>query len=65
MLLIRDTELDSDRQSDPRLSTVEQHQLTFFVAAFSMLAKLAQADGRVKKEEIDSIERLHAKGSAG
>jgi DnaJ like chaperone protein len=39
-----------------RLSRVEQHQLTFFVAAFSMLAKLAQADGRVSKAEIDSIE---------
>jgi DnaJ like chaperone protein len=39
-----------------RLSSVEQHQLTFFVAAFSMLAKLAQADGRVTQEEIDSIE---------
>ena len=41
-----------------RLSTIEQHQLTFFVAAFSMLAKLAQADGRVSKAEIDSIERF-------
>jgi DnaJ like chaperone protein len=49
------TELDS-AGTGPRLSTVEHHQLTFFVAAFSMLAKLAQADGRVKKEEIDSIE---------
>lgn len=39
-----------------RLSSVEQHQLTFFVAAFSMLAKLAQSDGRVSQEEIDSIE---------
>jgi DnaJ like chaperone protein len=39
-----------------RLSTIEQHQLTFFVAAFSMLAKLARADGKVTKEEIDSIE---------
>lgn len=49
------TELDAagGRQ---RLSTVEHHQLTFFVAAFSMLAKLAQADGQVKKEEIDSIQ---------
>ncbi len=52
-----------------RLSTVEHHQLTFFVAAFSMLAKLAQADGRVTREEIDSIEafmtrdlRLDAQG---
>jgi len=39
-----------------RLSSVETHQLTFFVAAFSMLAKLAQADGRVTREEMDSIE---------
>ena len=30
----------------------------FFVAAFSMLAKLAKADGRVSKEEIDSIEKF-------
>ncbi|MEE4112603.1 MAG: co-chaperone DjlA [Desulfobacteraceae bacterium] len=45
----------------PRLSTVEQHQLTFFVAAFSMLAKLAQADGRVTREEIDSIESFMEK----
>lgn len=39
-----------------RLSSVEQGQLTFFVGAFSMLAKLAQADGRVTREELDSIE---------
>lgn len=44
-----------------RLSSVETHQLTFFVAAFSMLAKLAQADGRVTPEEIDSIEGFIAK----
>ena len=44
-----------------RLSSVEQHQLTFFVAAFSMLAKLVQADGRVTREEIDSIERFMEK----
>ena len=49
------TELESAGGGE-RLSTVEQHQLTFFVAAFSMLAKLAQADGRVTREEIDSIE---------
>jgi DnaJ like chaperone protein len=39
-----------------RLSSVEQHQLTFFVAAFSMLAKLAKSDGYVSQEEISSIE---------
>ena len=48
-------ELDTS-DSRQRLSSVEQHQLTFFVAAFSMLAKLAQSDGRVSQEEIDSIE---------
>jgi len=40
----------------PRLSAGEEAQFTFFVAAFSMLAKLAKADGRISKEEIDSIE---------
>ncbi|MBC2742024.1 MAG: TerB family tellurite resistance protein [Desulfosarcina sp.] len=49
------SELDT-ASNHQRLSTVEQHQLIFFVAAFSMLAKLAQTDGRVTKEEIDSIE---------
>ena len=44
-----------------RLSAMEKHQLTFFVAAFSMLAKLAQADGRVTQEEIDSIESFMEK----
>jgi len=54
------TELDTAERGQ-RLSTVEQHQLTFFVAAFSMLAKLAQADGRVTREEIDSIEDFMSK----
>ena len=34
-----------------RLSQGEEAQFTFFVAAFSMLAKLAKTDGRVSKEE--------------
>ena len=38
------------------LSPWETSQMTFFVALFSMLAKLAQSDGRVSQEEIDSIE---------
>lgn len=41
-----------------RLSYNEQSQLTFFVATFSMLAKLAKADGHVSKEEIHSIENF-------
>ncbi|BBO79997.1 co-chaperone protein DjlA [Desulfosarcina ovata subsp. sediminis] len=48
-------ELD-EKSGRQRLSTNEQHQLTFFVAAFSMLAKLVQTDGKVSPEEIDSIE---------
>lgn len=38
------------------LSGIEQTQLAFFVSTFSMLAKLAQADGQVRNEEIDTIE---------
>lgn len=41
-----------------RLSSIEESQFSFFIGAFSMLAKLSQADGRVSKEEIESIERF-------
>ncbi|MBT3312166.1 MAG: co-chaperone DjlA [Desulfobacterales bacterium] len=41
-----------------RLSSQEQSQLTFFVAAFSMLGKLSKADGRVCEKEIDSIQKF-------
>jgi DnaJ like chaperone protein len=44
----------------PRLSANEQVNMTFFVAAFSMLAKLTRADGYVSKAEIDSIEGFMA-----
>lgn len=39
-----------------RLSMIEKSQLAFFVATFSMLAKLAKADGRVSEEEIKAVE---------
>ncbi len=39
-----------------RLSNNEEAQLTFFIAAFSMLAKIAKADGRVSEVEISSVE---------
>jgi len=45
-------------ENKPPLSTGETTQVTFFVAAFSMLAKLAKADGRISREEIDSIEKF-------
>lgn len=41
-----------------RLSQGEQAQMAFFLGAFSMLAKLAQADGRVSEEEMNSIEHF-------
>jgi DnaJ like chaperone protein len=41
-----------------RLSNSEQAQMTFFVAAFSMLAKLVKVDGRVAREEVASIEQF-------
>ena len=33
-------------------------QFTFFVAAFSMLAKLARVDGRISQAEIDAVNRF-------
>lgn len=38
------------------LSHVEQSQLVFFTAAFSMLAKISKADGRVSQREISAVE---------
>ncbi len=40
------------------LSGNEQSQLTFFVASFSMLAKLAKVDGRISEEEINSVQQF-------
>lgn len=45
-------------QQQGRLSTGEETQMTFFVAAFSMLAKIAKADGHVSDREIASIEEF-------
>lgn len=42
----------------PRISTGETAQMTFFVGAFSMLAKLAKVDGGVTREEVASIEKF-------
>jgi len=46
----------SDSGMRQTLSHDEETQMTFFVAAFSMLAKIAKADGHVSEKEIDSIE---------
>ena len=42
----------------PYLSSHEEANMTFFVAVFSMLAKLARVDGYVSKAEIETIERF-------
>ncbi len=42
--------------SPGQLSNNEEAQLTFFIASFSMLAKMAKADGRVSEDEIRSVE---------
>ena len=44
-----------------RLSYHEQSQMTFFVAIFSMLAKLAKVDGHISPEEIRTIEEFMAR----
>ena len=41
-----------------RLSNNEEAQLTFFIAAFSMLAKITKADGRISEIEISSVEEF-------
>jgi DnaJ like chaperone protein len=45
-----------EERQRPRPTSLEETQLAFFVGTFSMLAKLAKADGRVMQEEIDTIE---------
>ena len=42
----------------PGLSANEEAQLLFFTAAFSMLAKISKADGRINEEEIKAVERF-------
>ena len=49
-----------NQYSRDRLSYHEETQMTFFVATFSMLAKVAQADGRVSLEEIQAVEGFMA-----
>lgn len=46
------------------LSSIEESQLAFFVSTFSMLAKLATADGRVRSEEVDTV-KLFAQNDLG
>ncbi|MBT8340139.1 MAG: DnaJ domain-containing protein [Desulfatitalea sp.] len=47
-------DLTQDRHA--YLSSLESSQLAFFVSTFSMLAKLAQADGRVSEKEVATVQ---------
>lgn len=47
-----------DSEGGAGLSGIETRQTVFFVATFSMLAKLTKADGRVTQQEIDFIDEL-------
>lgn len=51
---------DHDTYSEERLrlSNNEKAQMTFFVAAFSMLAKMATADGKICDKELDAVEQF-------
>jgi DnaJ like chaperone protein len=54
------SELENQVGNKRQVSASEEVQITFFVAAFSMLAKLVKADGHVTTEEINSIEKIMA-----
>lgn len=41
-----------------RIEPVQKSQLTFFVATFSMLCKLCEADGYVSPEELQAIDQF-------
>lgn len=47
-----------DKGGGIHFSPLESRQSMYFTAVFSMLGKLAKADGRVSQYEIDTIERL-------
>ncbi|MFO7965623.1 MAG: TerB family tellurite resistance protein [Desulfobacterales bacterium] len=48
----------SGEMDEPRLSCRKSPQSIFYVAAFSMLAKLVRVDGPVKQKEMDAVTRL-------
>ena len=45
-------------------SSNQKNQVAFFAALFACLAKLAKADGRVSKEEIQGLNLILIKGSS-
>ena len=52
------TDIEASRGEGAGRLSMETSQMAFFVATFSMLAKLVRADGRISQEEINAIERV-------
>jgi len=50
--------LGSKRAGGSTINRNQQHQAAFFTALFACLAKLAKADGKVSKEEIQVVDRF-------
>ncbi len=48
----------NDQDAPNNISGSEKSQITFFVGAFSMLGKVARADGYVKTEGMQSVENF-------
>lgn len=48
----------SSTEAIPKLSSNEQTQMIFFVGAFSMLAKIANADGKICEYEHEIVEQF-------
>jgi DnaJ like chaperone protein len=53
-----DENLPTGAHGVSRMSVNEQRQAIFFITTFSLLAKLAKADGVISKSEIDVIDKL-------
>jgi DnaJ like chaperone protein len=51
-------EMDYAESHAHRIAYRQRDQLTFFVASFSMLAKLAGSDGQITREEVTAVERF-------
>jgi DnaJ like chaperone protein len=45
-------------QKQPRPTNNQQHQVAFFTALFACFAKIAKADGKVTREEVDMVDQF-------
>ncbi|WDE95323.1 co-chaperone DjlA [Lentisphaera profundi] len=53
------TLIDAETSTNqPRISSREEQEMIFFVTIFTLVGKMAKADGKITKEEIDFIEHF-------